>query len=144
MFERVHDYGMGGAWWWVHATSAREVLETFAEVEVIDSPQAVDQAQGWDLAEVDIDSPAMPGGLDDLRAKRDAQRLRWNGHAGGRPVALRIAWSSRFLVCCSACCRGGGSAGCGAVAYAERSPAPHWSVVRMSTAGAGGAGHNCR
>ncbi|MDF2711106.1 MAG: hypothetical protein K0R62_6758 [Nonomuraea muscovyensis] len=73
-FLVLHDYGMGGVWWWVHARSAREVLETFAEVEVIDSPQAVDQAEGWDLAEVDIDSPTMPGGLDDLRAKRDAQR----------------------------------------------------------------------
>ncbi|TYB57447.1 hypothetical protein FXF51_40455 [Nonomuraea sp. PA05] len=37
---------MGRVWWWVHATSAREVLETFAEVEVIDSPQAVDRAEG--------------------------------------------------------------------------------------------------
>lgn len=60
-FLVLHDYGMGGVWWWVHARSAREVLETFAEVEVIDSPQAVDQAEGWDLAEVDIDSPTMPG-----------------------------------------------------------------------------------
>ncbi|MFC5826146.1 hypothetical protein [Nonomuraea insulae] len=93
-FLVLHDYGMGGAWWWVHATSSREVLETFAEVEVIDSPQAVDQAEGWDLAEVDIDSHAMPGGLDDLRAKRDAQRaLPGFGAFADRPVLyLRERW----------------------------------------------------
>jgi hypothetical protein len=70
----LHDYGMGGLWWWIHARSTREVLETFAEVEVVDAPADVARAEGWQLEEVDIDAPAMPAGLDGLRAKRDAQR----------------------------------------------------------------------
>jgi hypothetical protein len=32
----LRDYGMGGLWWWVHARLTREVLETFAEVEIVD------------------------------------------------------------------------------------------------------------
>ncbi len=74
-FLVLHDYGMGGAWWWVHARSAREVLETFAEVEVVDSPDVIRRAD-LDLPDVDIDEPTMPPGLDGLRAKRDAQRNR--------------------------------------------------------------------
>jgi hypothetical protein len=70
----LHDYGMGGLWWWIHARSVREVRETFAEVEVVDESGAVAQAEGWQLAEVDIDGPVMPAGLDDLRTKRDGQR----------------------------------------------------------------------
>lgn len=52
----LHDYGMGGAWWWVHARSAREVLETFAEVEVVTRPDVIERAD-CDLPEVDIDEP---------------------------------------------------------------------------------------
>ena len=74
-FLVLHDYGMGGAWWWVHARSAREVLETFAEVEVVARPDVIERADS-DLPEVDIDEPTMPPGLDGLRAKRDAQRDR--------------------------------------------------------------------
>ncbi|WP_416972200.1 hypothetical protein [Streptomyces sp. 4F14] len=64
-----------GAWWWVHARSTREVPETFTEVEVVDSPEAIERA-GRDLGEVDIDESTMPPGLNGLRAKRDAQRGR--------------------------------------------------------------------
>jgi hypothetical protein len=39
---------------------AREVLETFAEVEVVDSPADVARAEAWELEEVDIDATAMP------------------------------------------------------------------------------------
>jgi len=67
---------MGGLWWWIRARSAREVLETYAELEVIDDPDQVARAESWDLDEVDIDAPVMPAGLDELRAKRDAQRAR--------------------------------------------------------------------
>jgi hypothetical protein len=56
----LHDYGMGGLWWWIHARSTREVLETFAEVEVVDEPADVARAMGWGLEEVDIDAAAMP------------------------------------------------------------------------------------
>lgn len=70
----LHDYGMGGLWWWIHARSAREVAETFAEVEVVDAPADITRAEGWRLEEVDIDAPVMPAGLDGLRAQRDKQR----------------------------------------------------------------------
>lgn len=75
-FLVLHDYGMGGVWWWVRARSAREVRETFAEVEVVTRPEAVRQAETWDVAEVDIDAPTMPDGLADLRSRRDGQRDR--------------------------------------------------------------------
>ena len=74
-FLILHDYGMGGSWWWVRARSAREVLETFAEVEVIDRPETIAWAEADDLPEVDIDAARMPPGLDGLRAKRDVQRV---------------------------------------------------------------------
>jgi hypothetical protein len=92
-FLVLHDYGMGGARWWIHARSAREVLETFAEVEVVDSPEAIERAAG-DLDEVDIDEPAMPPGLDELRAKRDAQRGRpgFGALADRSIVHLRRRW----------------------------------------------------
>lgn len=70
----LHDYGMGGLWWWIHARSVREVQETFAEVEVIDDPAEIAGAADRQLEEVDIDAATMPPGLDGLRADRDAQR----------------------------------------------------------------------
>lgn len=73
-FLILHDYGMGGSWWWVRARSVREVLETFAEVEVIEAPEAIEQAEEWDLEEVDVDASTMPAGLDELHAKRQEQR----------------------------------------------------------------------
>jgi hypothetical protein len=89
-----HDYGMGGLWWWIHARSTREVLETFAEVEVVHAPDDVAQAEGWQLEEVYIDAPAMPAGLDGLRAKRDRQRCLpgFGALAGRQVVYLRQEW----------------------------------------------------
>ncbi|MFI0911931.1 hypothetical protein [Streptomyces abikoensis] len=76
-FLVLHDYGMGGLWWWVRARSAREVLETFAWVEVVTDPETVVWRAGdGSLEEVDVDAVAMPPGLDGLRAERDAQRGR--------------------------------------------------------------------
>jgi len=72
-FLILHDYGMGGSWW-VRARSVRQVLETFAEVEVIKAPDAIEQAKAWDLEEADVDAPSMPAGLDELHAKRQEQR----------------------------------------------------------------------
>jgi hypothetical protein len=93
-FLVLHDYGMGGVWWWVHARSAREVIETFAEVEVVDSPDTVEQAETWGLDEVDVDAPTMPVGLDGLRAQRDAQRAHpsFGALADRRVVHLRRHW----------------------------------------------------
>jgi hypothetical protein len=86
---------MGGLWWWVHARSAREIRETFAEVEVIDRAEAVERASAQELGEVDIDAVVMPVGLDDLRATRDAQRARsdFGGVAERSVVHLRRWWN---------------------------------------------------
>jgi len=93
-FLVLHDYGMGGLWWWIHARSAREVLETFADVEVVDGAEAVENAAEWQLDEVDIDAAAMPPGLDGLREKRDGQRDRpgFGALAGREIVYLRHRW----------------------------------------------------
>ncbi|MFF3157753.1 hypothetical protein [Streptomyces sp. NPDC057910] len=94
----LHDYGMGGAWWWVHARSAREVLEKFAWVEVVTDPEtdpeAVTQREGDELEEFDIDAPVMPPGLDGLRAQRDSQRGRegFGALAGRDVVYVRKPW----------------------------------------------------
>jgi hypothetical protein len=90
----LYDYGMGGLWWWIHARSTREVLETFAEVEIVDAPGDVARAEGWQLEEIDIDEPAMPAGLDGLRAKRDRQGSLpgFGALADRRVVYLRQEW----------------------------------------------------
>ncbi|MEU9731394.1 hypothetical protein [Streptomyces sp. NPDC048002] len=75
-FLVLHDYGMGGLWWWIRARSAREVLETFAEVEVVDDAETVARAGSWDLGEADVDGATVPDDLAGLRARRDAQRER--------------------------------------------------------------------
>jgi hypothetical protein len=69
------------------------VLETFAEVEVVDDPADVAR-EGWGLEEVDIDAAAMPAGLDGLRAKRDGQRALpgFGALADRQVVRLRQEW----------------------------------------------------
>jgi len=93
----LHDYGMGGAWWWVHARSEREVLETFAEVDVVHAPAAIGRAEAWQMEEVDIDAPVMPAGLDGLRTKRDSQRAQpgFGALADRQAVYLRYDDSTR-------------------------------------------------
>ncbi|MFC0844374.1 hypothetical protein ACFH04_11765 [Streptomyces noboritoensis] len=92
-FLVLHDYGMGGLWWWIRARSAREIVETFAWVEVVTNPEAVAAREGDDgLEEVDIDAPHMPPGLEGLRAERDAQR----GRPGFGALADRdVVWLRR-------------------------------------------------
>ncbi|WP_198168477.1 hypothetical protein [Herbidospora yilanensis] len=102
-FLILHDYGMDGSWWWVRARSAREVLETFAAIEVIETPETIEQAEGWNLEETDVDAQSMPAGLDVLRAQRLAHRhlpgfgaladrtlvylqRRWDGDDGVEPA----------------------------------------------------------
>jgi hypothetical protein len=94
-FLVLHDYGMGALWWWIHARSAREILEKFAEVEVVDDREAIERAEGWDdLAEVDIDAATMPPGLAEARAERDAQRglPGFGALADRRVLYLRLPW----------------------------------------------------
>ncbi|MFD3513995.1 hypothetical protein [Streptomyces sp. NPDC058657] len=94
-FLALHDYGMGGTWWWIEARSAREVRETFAWTEVVDDPRTVARFEAEGNVEVvGIDDPVLPPGLDALRAERAAQR----GHpdfgalAGRDVVHLRRRW----------------------------------------------------
>jgi hypothetical protein len=91
-----HDYGMGGLWWWIHAYSARQVLETFAEVEVVTDTERLAIATGWSLDEVDIGASVMPAGLDGLRAQRDGQRDQpgFGALAGRDIVYLRQRWDA--------------------------------------------------
>ncbi|MEV0292909.1 hypothetical protein [Nocardia sp. NPDC050710] len=93
-FLVLHDYGMGGLWWWVHAQSPRHVLETFAEVEVIDDVDTVERAESWALDEVAHDATDLPAGLDDLRAQRDRQRAHpgFGALADRDIVYLRRRW----------------------------------------------------
>ncbi|MFC3739508.1 hypothetical protein [Paractinoplanes deccanensis] len=93
-FLVVHDYGMGGLWWWIHADSPARIVETFAEVEVVEDPNVVAQFADDGLDEVDIDALVMPPGLDGLRDQRDAQRgLPGFGALAGRDVVhLRRPW----------------------------------------------------
>ena len=69
----LHDYGMGGLWWWVRARSAEEIVLRVAEVEVITDPEKISRCEGWDLAEVDLDA-SDPNPLSNLRGQRTAQR----------------------------------------------------------------------
>ncbi|MCW6007272.1 hypothetical protein K1W54_22405 [Micromonospora sp. CPCC 205371] len=55
-FLVLHDCGMGGLWWWIRAESVRQIVETFAEVEVIEDPQTVARFANDSLTEVDIDA----------------------------------------------------------------------------------------
>jgi hypothetical protein len=95
-FLVLHDYGMGGVWWWIHAGSARQVRETFAEVEIVDDTERLVIAATWSLDEVDIDASVMPPGLDDLRAQRDSQRDQpgFGALADRHVVYLRQRWDA--------------------------------------------------
>ncbi|MCX5173467.1 hypothetical protein OG616_36300 [Streptomyces antibioticus] len=69
----LHDYGMGGLWWWVWAESAEEIVLACAEVEVVTTPETVERAETWALEEVHLDAPD-PNPVSGLRAQREAQR----------------------------------------------------------------------
>ncbi|WP_432044300.1 hypothetical protein [Streptomyces cadmiisoli] len=69
----LHDYGMGGLWWWVWAESAQEIVRVCAEVEVVTDPEAVERATAGALEEVHLDAPD-PNPLSSFRERRSAQR----------------------------------------------------------------------
>jgi hypothetical protein len=93
-FLVLHDYGMGGLWWWIYARSARQIVEAFAEVEVIEDPQILAKYADDNLTEVDIDASVMPAGLDGLRDQRNAQRRQpgFGALAERGVVYLRRPW----------------------------------------------------
>ncbi len=87
-FLVVHDYGMGGLWWWVWARSAEEIVESLAEVEVVDPASA---GELGDLAEVRLGALPADSPLAELRDQRSAQRGQpgYGALAGRERVWLR-------------------------------------------------------
>jgi hypothetical protein len=69
----LHDYGMGGLWWWIRASSAEEITAAFAEVEVVSDLEAIARAQTWDLDLLDIEE-AKRGKLASFHETRQRQR----------------------------------------------------------------------
>jgi hypothetical protein len=90
-FLVLHDYGMGGLWWWITAPSAEHVVHTLAEVEVVTDPEVIEQAGGWNLDEVDLDGE-LPPPLDEMRDQRTRQRRHpdFGALVGSSPVYLRL------------------------------------------------------
>lgn len=71
-FLVAHDYGMGSLWWWIEAPSEAAIVQTYAEVVVVDQTE-VDPGRFTDIPSIRIGDPA-PAGLDDLQAQRRLQR----------------------------------------------------------------------
>jgi hypothetical protein len=91
-FLVLHDYGMGGLWWWISAPNEAAILDTFAEVEIVSDNAWVESVSTWQppLKEVTIGGPYPPG-LSDLAAKRDEQRKEpgYSALAGAPRVYLK-------------------------------------------------------
>ncbi len=69
----LNDYGMGGLWWWIRASSAEEITAEFAEIEVVGDPEAIARARTWDLDVLDIED-AKRGKLASFHETRQRQR----------------------------------------------------------------------
>lgn len=80
-----HDYGMGGLWWWIDARSAREILERYAEVEVLDDAASIEYARAGKVEVVDIDTDAEHGPDRRPQSHRDHPDF---GKLVGRPVVF--------------------------------------------------------
>ncbi|AOS62083.1 hypothetical protein [Actinoalloteichus hymeniacidonis] len=75
-FLVLHDYGMGGLWWWIRGETAREIVENLAEVQVVEDPDSVSAAEGWELDEYELADVDHDVALTELRAQRAEQRDR--------------------------------------------------------------------
>lgn len=64
---------MGGLWWWVTASSPEEITSAFAQVEVIEDPDAISRAASWDLADLDM-AQAIAGPLAHLHQTRQRHK----------------------------------------------------------------------
>lgn len=73
-FLVLHDYGMGGLWWWIWARSAEEIRLTLAETEVITDADTVARMADDSLDEVDIDDVDGDPALTSMRQTRIEQR----------------------------------------------------------------------
>ena len=71
-FLVAHDYGMGSLWWWIEAPSAEAIIQTYAEVMIVE-PADGEAERFADIPSLRIGDPA-PAGLDDLEEQRRAQR----------------------------------------------------------------------
>lgn len=69
----LHDYGMGGLWWWISASSPDEITSAFAEVEVIDDQDTIRWAAAQDLTELTL-AEAVAGPLASFHQTRQRQR----------------------------------------------------------------------
>ncbi len=72
-FLVLHDYGMGGLWWWVWARSPEEIVDVVAEVEVVTDGAAMQRVGSWGLEAVHLHAVDL-GSLTDLRDQRAAHR----------------------------------------------------------------------
>ena len=91
-FLVLHDYGMGGLWWWITAPSEDAILDAFAEVEIISDEAWFERVSTWERQpdEVAIGGPYPPG-LDGLYEKRMKQRQQvgYGALAGAERVYLK-------------------------------------------------------
>jgi hypothetical protein len=90
-FLVLHDYGMGGLWWWITASSAQEITSVFADVEIIDDPELIDRVATWDLQELTMPE-AMAGPLASFYETRQRQRQdpAFGRLLGQEPVYLKL------------------------------------------------------
>ncbi len=70
-FLVTHDYGMGALYWWIEAPSAEAIIQTYAEVGIVDL-DAIDPDAYANTPSLRIGDPAPPG-LDGLEEKRRLQ-----------------------------------------------------------------------
>ena len=70
-FLVAHDYGMGSLWWWIEAPSAEAIIQTYAEVMIVE-PADGEAERFADIPSLRIGDPAPAG--DDLEEQRRAQR----------------------------------------------------------------------
>ena len=76
----LHDYGMGGLWWWIRASSADEITAAFAEVEVIGDPEVIARARTWNVASWTSKTPS----AGNSPASTDARQRQRQDPAFGR------------------------------------------------------------
>ena len=49
-FLVTHDYGMGSLWWWIEAPSAEAIIQTYAEVMIVEPADGETEIRGYSVA----------------------------------------------------------------------------------------------